>query len=79
VSAPGYIRCSFVCAEEDAQYALDALAKHGRVVEQARQCEGGVTWQIDLASVPAGDGRLVEEVIRRDVQRAVSTHAKVTP
>jgi hypothetical protein len=78
LGARGYISCSFPCSEEDAPIALATLAKHARVTEGARYSNGAVTWRIDLTTVPMGDGRIVELVILRDLQRAVSTHT-VTP
>lgn len=76
MSAPGYITCRIECPGEDAEYVIGTLAKkHGRVIEGIAYGNGAVTWRIDLASVPAGEGRLVESVVKADAQKAISLHA----
>jgi hypothetical protein len=75
-SPPGYIVCRIECAGEDAPYVIATINnRHARVVEGVAYANGAVTWRIDLSTVPAGEGRLVEAVVRADAQKAISLHA----
>ncbi len=73
--ARGYTRCRVECDASDAVNVIGTLVKHhARVTEQARYENGGVTWLVDLTTVPDGEGGLLKLVTERDAQRAVSEH-----
>ncbi len=74
-SAPVYIACRIACDGADAPYVIGTLRKkHDRVIEALGYANGAVTWRIDLSTIPDGEGRLVESVVMRDAQKAVSLH-----
>ena len=71
----GYMKCRVECDEADANYVIATLVKrHARVTEGARYENGGVTWLVDLSTVPDGEGGLLKTVTERDAQKAVSLH-----
>jgi hypothetical protein len=73
--ARGYLKCRVECDESDAGFVIATLVKHhARVTEGARYDNGGVTWLVDLTTVPEGEGGILKLVTERDAQRAVSEH-----
>jgi hypothetical protein len=71
----GFLPCRIECAGEDAKYVIETLRnKHGRVIDGLAYCNGHVQWLIDLSTIPDGEGRLVEAVVRADAQKAISLH-----
>lgn len=70
----GFRFCSFRCAYESRANALLVLARYPFISGQ-RETSEGVAFTLDLGSLPLGDGPAAEEMILRDLQRAVSLHS----
>jgi hypothetical protein len=72
MGARGYRRCTMSLTPEQADVARQVLAAHGCVEPASVRYSGQhLSWSIDLASLPDGDGPAVELVIVRAIERAV--------
>ncbi len=73
----GYKWCVLRCAFEDRKTALAVLARYPFISESPAPAyrDGSIQFEIDLSMLPhPGDGMAMEEIIIRDLQRAVSLH-----
>lgn len=71
MAARGYRRCTLALHHEHEGVARQALALHVCVEPGTVRFTGGhLSFSIDLALIPNGDGPSVEGVILRDVERA---------
>ena len=75
MSTRGYRFCSFPCARESRANALLVIGRYPCVLDGSpRETGSGVAFTLDLAALPAGDGAAAEEMILRDIAKAVSLH-----
>jgi hypothetical protein len=68
----GFHRCAVPLHREHEAAAWVAVRAHGCVDPGSVKYEGGaLVYQIDLSCIPNGEYLLVEECIKRDVEKAI--------
>ena len=73
--ARGFRFCSVRVPYESRPNALLVLSRYPFILEgSAKPTSEGVAYTMDLAALPEGDGPAAEEMVRREVERAVSLH-----
>lgn len=70
--ARGYRFCPVAVDREHEGKARAVLLKYGAVVPGSVRYDGWrLNYQLNLGALPDGDGPAVEEVIRRDIEKAM--------
>ena len=77
MTAPrGFRTCSFVVPLDDEPAARLVLDRYERLIVQGSIARVGdrLRLELDLSTMPPGDGPAREQMIAEDIQRAVSLH-----